>query len=153
MDEIRSLLVRTLSFGEIEVPETKILYFKEGLPGFPQHHRFTVLSFDDLKPFEYLQALDEPAVALPVINPFLVLAEYHMDLSDSDLAEVASAGPAELTVYAVATVPEDPLKATVNLFAPIVVNEQNRCGRQFFLHDSGYSIKHPLLKPPVGGGG
>lgn len=153
MDEIQTLRVRTLSFGEIEIPETKILYFKEGLPGFPQHHRFAVLSFDDLKPFEYLQAIDEPPVAFPVINPFLVLAKYHMELSDSDLAELASPDPAELTVYVVATVPEDPWKATVNLFAPIVVNEKDKCGRQFFLHDSGYSVRHPLLKPQADGGG
>jgi flagellar assembly factor FliW len=153
MEEIQTLRVRTLSFGEIEIPETEILYFKEGLPGFPQHHRFAVLSFDDLKPFEYLQAIDEPPVALPVINPFLVLAEYHMELSDSDLAELASPDPAELMVYVVATVPEDPWKATVNLFAPIVVNGKSRCGRQFFLHDSGYSVRHPLLKPQADGGG
>jgi flagellar assembly factor FliW len=153
MDENQTLRVRTLSFGEIEIPETKILHFKEGLPGFPQHHRFAVLSFDDLKPFEYLQAIDEPPVAFPVINPFLVLAKYHMELSDSDLAELASPDPAELTVYVVATVPEDPWKATVNLFAPIVVNENNRCGRQFFLHDSGYSVRHPLLRPQADGGG
>jgi flagellar assembly factor FliW len=153
MDETRSLLVRTLSFGEIEIPENKILYFKEGLPGFPQHHRFALLSFDDLKPFEYLQALDEPPVAFLVISPFLVLAEYSMDLSDPELVDLASTDPAELTIYAVATVPEDPSKATVNLFAPIVVSEKDRSGRQYLLHDSGYSVKHPLLRPPEGSAG
>lgn len=153
MDETRTLLIRTLSFGEIEIPENKILYFKEGLPGFPNHHRFAVLSFDDLKPFAYLQALDEPPVAFLVIDPFLVVAEYRMDLSDPDLADLASTDPAEITVYAVATVPEDPWNATVNLFAPIVVNEKNKSGRQFLLHDSGYSVKHPLLKPSEGSDG
>ena len=147
------MLIRTLSFGEIEIPENKILFFREGLPGFPDHHRFAVLSFDDLKPFEYLQALDEPPVAFLVINPFLVLAEYRMNLSGPDLADLASSDPAELTVYAVTTVPEDPWNATVNLFAPIVVNERNRSGRQFFLHDSGYSVKHPLLRPSGESGG
>ncbi len=153
MDETRTLLIRTLSFWEIEIPGDKILRFKEGLPGFPQHHRFAVLSFDDLKPFEYLQALDEPPVAFLVINPFLVLSGYKMNLSGGDLADLASTDPAELTVYAVATVPEDPLKATVNLFAPIVINEKDRSGRQFLLHDSGYSVKHPLFRPSEESGG
>ena len=153
MDETRTLLIRTLSFGEIEIPENKILFFKEGLPGFPDHRRFAILSFDDLKPFEYLQALDEPPVAFLVINPFLVLAEYRMNLSDPDLAGLECRDPASLTVYAVATIPEDPWKATVNLFAPIVINEKNRCGRQFLLHDSGYSVKHLLLRPSGESGG
>ncbi len=146
-------MIRTLSFGEIEIPENRILSFREGLPGFPNHHRFVILSFDDLKPFEYLQALDEPPVAFLVINPFLVLSGYSMNFSDPDLADLAVADPAELTVYAVANVPEDPSKATVNLFAPIVVNERNKKGRQFLLHDSGYSVKHPLLRPAEGSGG
>jgi flagellar assembly factor FliW len=153
MEETRTLLIRTLSFGEIEVPENRILSFAEGLPGFPNHHRFVILSFDDLKPFEYLQALDEPPLAFLVINPFLVLTGYRMELSDPDLADLVAADPAELTVYAVANIPEDPSRATVNLFAPIVVNEKNRKGRQFLLHDSGYSVKHPLLKSAEGSGG
>jgi len=153
MAETRTLLIHTLSFGEIEIPENRILFFREGLPGFPNHHRFVVLSFDDLKPFEYLQALEEPPLAFLVINPFLVFAGYRINLSDPDLADLASTDPAGLTVYAVANIPEDPSKATVNLFAPIVVNGKSRCGRQFFLHDSGYSVRHPLLKPQADGGG
>ena len=153
MGETRTLLIRTLSFGEIEVPESKVLFFKEGLPGFPDHHRFAVLSFDDLRPLEYLQALDEPPVAFLVISPFLVLPEYSISLSDPDLADFECADPAELTVYAVATIPEDPSKATANLFAPIVVNEKMRSGRQLLLHDSGYSVKHPLLRHSEGSGG
>ncbi len=153
MEETRTVSIRTLSFGEIEIPENRILSFGEGLPGFPTHHRFVILSFDDVKPFEYLQAIDEPPVAFLVINPFLVLPGYRMNLSDPDLADLAVAGPAELTVYAVANVPEDASKATVNLFAPIVVNERNRKGRQFFLHDSGYSVKYSLLRPAEGSGG
>jgi flagellar assembly factor FliW len=153
MHKTQTLLIRTLSFGQIEIPGDKILYFKEGLPGFPQHHRFAVLSFDDLKPFEYLQALDDPPVAFLVIDPLLVLTGYKMDLSEVDLADLTSADPAELTVYVVATVPEDPRNATVNLFAPIVINEQNRSGRQFLLHESGYSVKHPLFRSSETGGG
>ncbi len=153
MDENRTLHIRTLSFGEIEIPEDRILFFREGLPGFPDHHRFVVLSFDDLRPFDYLQALDTPPVAFLVISPSHVLEDYRMNLSGPDLADLASSDPADLTVYAVATVPEDPWKATVNLFAPIVINEKSKNGRQFLLHDSGYSVKHPLLKPSGGGGG
>jgi flagellar assembly factor FliW len=153
MEETRTLLIHTLSFGEIEIPENRVLFFREGLPGFPNHHRFVVLSFDDLKPFEYLQALEEPPLAFLVINPFLVFAGYRINLSDPDLADLTSTDPAGLTVYVVANIPEDPSKATVNLFAPIVVNEKDRKGRQFLLHDSGYSVKHPLLKPAEGSGG
>jgi len=51
----------------------------------------------------------------------------------------------ELTIYAIATIPADPREATINLMAPIVINERGRRGRQVILHDSKYSVRHPLV--------
>jgi flagellar assembly factor FliW len=45
----------------------------------------------------------------------------------------------------VATIPENPNEATLNLMAPIVINDKDRCGKQVILHESRYSVKHPLL--------
>ena len=139
------MLIQTVNFGSLEVPEEKIITFKEGLPGFPQIHRFVVLEMDELKPFQYLQALDDPPIALFVINPFMVDPTYEFRLTETDMDDVNSKNSAELAVYAVATIPEDPNGATLNLMAPIVINDRDRCGKQIILHESKYSVKHPLL--------
>jgi flagellar assembly factor FliW len=139
------MLIKTVNFGELEVPEDKIITFKEGLPGFPQIHRFAVLEKDELKPFQYLQALDDPPIALFVINPFVIDPTYEFRLTESDMEEVSSKNSAELAVYAVATIPDDPSRATINLMAPIVINDRDRCGKQVILHESKYSVRHPLL--------
>jgi flagellar assembly factor FliW len=139
------MLIHTVNLGSLEVPEDKFITFKEGLPGFPQIHRFVVLELDKLKPFQYLQALDDPPIALFVINPFIVDPTYEFRLTDSDMEDLNSANSAELAVYAVATIPEDPNEATLNLMAPIVINDKDRCGKQVILHDSKYSVKHPLF--------
>ncbi len=143
--ETQTMLIHTINFGDLEVPEDKIIAFKEGIPGFPQIHRFTFLEFEDLKPFQYLQSLDEPPIALLVVNPFMVDREYRFQLSSSDMEDIHSSDPSGVAVYAVATVPANPEGATLNLMAPIVVNEKARCGKQVILHDSGYSVKHPLF--------
>ena len=150
MPETQTIHVRTLSFGELEVPESRILLFKEGIPGFPNHNRFVVLSFDNLRPFDYLQALDEPPVAFLVINPFLILPEYEVRLSESEMADLRCNDRQDLGVYAMTTIPDDPTKATVNLFAPVVINASERLARQLLLHESGYSVKHPLFKSGSG---
>ena len=142
----RTMLVRTLNFGDLDVPEDKIISFKEGLPGFPQIHHFTMLEQDEIKPFQYLQSLDDPPIAFLVINPFLIDQGYKFDLSPGDMEDIGSLGTEDVAVYAVATVPEDSEKATLNLMAPIMINELNRCGKQVILHDSEYSVKHPLFK-------
>jgi flagellar assembly factor FliW len=138
--------IHTVNFGDLEVQEDKIIYFKQGVPGFPQIRRFVRLDFEDLKPFQYLQALDEPPIALLVVNPFSVDPGYTFELSKSDMEEIQTTDTNETSVYAVATIPDDPEQATINLMAPIVVNEKMRCAKQVILHDSGYSVKHPLFK-------
>jgi flagellar assembly factor FliW len=145
------MLIHTVNFGNLEVPEDKIVTFKEGLPGFPQIHRFAVLELEELKPFQYLQALDDPPISLFVINPFMVDPGYEFRLTDSDMEDIQSTNPAELAVYAVATIPDDPNNATLNLMAPIVINDKVRCGKQVILHDSKYSVKHPLFSGGVQG--
>ncbi len=139
------MLIHTLNFGDLEVPEDKVITFKEGLPGFPQIHRFAVLELEELKPFQYLQALDDPPISLFIINPFLVDPTYEFRLTDSDMEDINSTNSAELAVYSVATIPDDPNNATLNLMAPIVINDKGRCGKQVILHESKYSVKHPLF--------
>jgi flagellar assembly factor FliW len=139
------MLVQTVNFGSLEIPENKVVTFNEGLPGFPQIHRFAVIELEALNPFQYLQSLDEPPISLFIINPFLIDPGYEFRLTDSDMEDVRSTNSAELTVYAVATIPEDPGGATINLMAPIVINDRDRRGKQVILHESRYSVKHPLL--------
>jgi flagellar assembly factor FliW len=139
------MLVQTVNFGSLEIPENKVVTFKEGLPGFPQIHRFTVIELEELKPFKYLQSLDEPLISLFIINPFLLDPNYEFRLTDPDMEDVHSTNSAELAVYAVATIPADPNGATINFMAPIVINDKDRCGKQVILHESKYSVQHPLL--------
>jgi len=140
--------INTVNFGDLEIAENTIITFDDGLPGFPQLRRFVILEMDDIKPFHYLQALpddDTPAIALYLVNPFLVDPSYEFRLTDSDMEAIKSTNSAELTIYSVATIPANPGEATLNLMAPIVVNEKDRRGRQVILHESKYSVRHPLL--------
>jgi len=140
--------IHTINFGDLEVEKDTVIVFDDGLPGFPQLRRFVILEMEEIKPFQYLQALpddDTPPIALYLINPFLVDSSYEFRLTDSDMEAIKSTNSAELTIYAVATIPANPNEATLNLMAPIVINEKDRCGRQVILHDSKYSVRHPLL--------
>lgn len=139
------MLIKSVNFGDLEVSDNTIITFKEGLPGFPQIHRFAVLEKDEIKPFQYLQALDDPPIALFIINPFIIDPSYEFRLTGSDMEDVNSKNSTELTVYAVATIPDDPTQATINLMAPIVINDRDRCGKQVILHESKYSVRHPLM--------
>lgn len=140
------MLIKTVNFGDLEIPEDKIIDFNEGLPGFPQIRKFSVLEFEDVKPFQYLQALGDPPVALLIINPFLIDPSYEFQLSAMDMEEIQSAEPGGVVIYAVATIPDNPEEATLNLMAPIIINEKVRRGKQVILLDTKYTIRHPLFR-------
>jgi flagellar assembly factor FliW len=145
MNDSRSLTVQTATFGAIEVPENKILRFDEGIPGFPHIHRFAMLEFEELKPFGYLQSLDDPPVAFLVVNPFLFQPSYQFELGETDARSLQAQKLDDVSVFVVATIPEDASDATINLMAPVLINEKSRCGRQVILLDSNYSVRHPLF--------
>jgi len=145
MMESKALTVKTTNFGEIEVPAENIIHFGEGIPGFPRIRRFAILQFDHLKPFQYLQSLDDPPIALLVVNPFLLHPAYEFELGDADMGDLKTDKPEEVSVFAVATIPENPSEATLNLMAPILINLKNRCGKQVILLDSHYAVRHPLF--------
>jgi flagellar assembly factor FliW len=152
MAETQTMVIRTLNFGEIEVPEEKILHFKEGLPGFAQIQRYVLLDLASVKPFVYLQAIGEPPIAFLLVDPRLVEPGYQYRLAPSDLDDVGVSEASEACVYVVATIPANPEDATVNLMAPIVVNEKLRRGKQVIMLESPYSVRHPMLGTSRGRG-
>jgi flagellar assembly factor FliW len=143
----REIVIKTANFGELHVPEDKVIRFQEGIPGFPAVREFALLEFDEVKPFQYLQSLGDPPVALLIVNPFLFASEYRFDLSARDMEDLQAASPNEVSVFAVATIPSNPAEATINLMAPVLINAKAKCGKQVILIDADHSVRHPLFGP------
>ena len=66
------MLVKTKHFGEVEIDDNKLITFEKGIMGLEDLKRY-VLIFDENEGEEalihWLQSVDEPSVALPVISP------------------------------------------------------------------------------------
>ena len=65
--------INTRKFGRIEIEKTKILSMPEGLPGFPGFERFVLLEDPKTAPFCWFQSVQEPNLALIVMNPLLFM--------------------------------------------------------------------------------
>lgn len=130
--------LETRIFGEIDIEDNKILNFEKGIIGFPDLKRFTLIYDEDRKEganIIWLQSLDEPAFAMPVINPLLVKESYNPNVEDEYLKELGELGEDNLLVLVTVTVPQDIKKITVNLKAPIVINAQERKAVQVIAED------------------
>ncbi len=131
--------------GEIEVNEGKVLLFERGIPGFEHLRRFTIVELEQTKPFCWLASLEDPMVALPIVNPWLVRVDYSFELSEADRKELKLENTEDVEVWAIVTIPRNaPNEATVNLLAPIVVNRKKNLAKQLLLEGSDYKLKHRI---------
>lgn len=144
--------IQTTRFGELNIPEDRVIEIPDGVLGLPDSTSYILLEHDsEGTPFNWLQAVDNPDLAFIVMDPHLVVDGYTVQFDD-DAVERFGTEKADdsFGMLAIVNVPrEDPVKMTVNLRAPIVVQLQKRLGQQVVLPDDYYPIRH-LLFPEAG---
>ncbi len=141
------LLIQTARFGTLEADPDLIITFPDGLIGFETCQRFLVVRHAENSAFRWLQSLEEPAVAFPVIEPNEFRADYAPTISDSDARSLALTTDTPTLIFAVVTVPpHDPRAMTANLLGPLVINGLTRQGRQVIIQDEGYTTRHSVVE-------
>ena len=139
--------LNTRLFGEIEIEEEKIIFFEKGIIGFPHCQRFTLI-YDDgedgkHKNISWLQSIEEPAFALPVMDPLLVKEDYDPQVEHEFLNTLGTLTEENTYVLVTVTVPQDLKKLSVNLKAPIVINVEERKADQIIVEDD-FPVKYPI---------
>lgn len=139
--------LRTKIFGEIDITEDKIITFENGIIGFPDLKHFTLLHDGDKGPevgIRFLQSLEEPAFAMPVMDPLVVRPDYDPKVNDELLAGLGNLTPDNILVMVTVTVPSDLTKMTVNLQGPFVINVDERKACQIIAEGNEYPVKFPI---------
>ncbi len=139
------MLVRTRHFGEIDLDENKIIYFENGIFGFEDYKEFTLLYDDEdgeRPDISWLQSLNEPALAIPVVNPFIVKPDYNPEVEDELLKPLGNLVEENIVVLISITVPEEVEKISANLKAPFIINSDERKGAQIVVENQDYEVKY-----------
>lgn len=137
--------LNTYRFGEIEIDESRIIHFKDGLPGLEELKNFVVVVNEQTKPFYWLQAIDED-ISLPVVSPFDIDPDYSPLVDDSYFEELEIENDEDILVLNVAVIPQDITKATVNMMAPIIINSSLNKGKQIVIEGIDYQIRQPIIE-------
>ena len=141
------MTVKTTRFGEIDIADEKIIAFRDGLPGFEELKRFALISTEETDPFHWFQAMDDPDVALAVINPFQLFPDYSPMIDDSVFDDLGVASDEDILLLTVAVIPQEFRNMTTNLTAPILINTIKNCGRQVILEVGDYEVRRPIYEP------
>ncbi|MCI8483276.1 MAG: flagellar assembly protein FliW [Lachnospiraceae bacterium] len=141
--------VETRLFGEIELEEEKVIFFEKGIIGFPDCQKFTLI-YDEKEDgshggIGWLQSLDEPTFALPVMDPLLVKEDYNPQVEDEVLKHLGNLTEENTYVLVTVTATEDITKLSVNLKAPIVINADERKAHQIIVEDD-FPVKFAIYE-------
>lgn len=140
--------IQTRKFGEIDIDEKKILTMPEGLPGFPGFEKFTLIEDSKTSPFCWYQSVEEPNLALILLNPYLFKPDYEVDLEAFiKIRGWRDVSVEDLLVYVVVNISGDPpeRKITANLIGPLIINSRNNEAIQAAVSNSDYSHQHKVL--------
>jgi flagellar assembly factor FliW len=129
----------------IEINESDILYFEQGLPGFETEKQFVLIPMEGT-PFSILQSVATTELAFITADPFVFFKEYDFELSVTDQEQLNIKKPEDVTVKLIVTVAEQFKKSRANLQAPIVINNVQKIGKQVVLTDPKYNTRHFLTE-------
>lgn len=144
MEQAETTTVDLPRFGEIAYGASDVIVFPWGLPGFPDLHQWLILSLESQPAYVWLQSLDDPKVALPAADPWMVFEGYDPKLPSYAFVALEISEAADFTLLCVVVVKPGAEEMTMNLMAPIVVNLRTRRARQVVLDGSAYSVKEPI---------
>ena len=143
--------VNTSRFGVVEVSNSDIMDFPDGLLGFETLKKFFIVDPADETLILWLQSVDNADVAFPVLEPKLFKADYKVRLSANELRslKIDSTKDKDTLVYCILTIPADVNAMTANLKAPLVINIASQTARQVVLQENEYSVKFSIYKELV----
>ena len=138
------MLLETRAYGPVEIEETQLLEFPEGLLGFEDHRRFALIDAHK-KPFFWLQSVEDPRIAFILIKPSTFRDHYDPGIELEELEPIGASSLSDCLVFAIVTI-LDVGPMTANLQGPIFVCKATRKGMQCISPKDEYRTKHDILE-------
>jgi flagellar assembly factor FliW len=134
------LTVESTRFGTLEIDSAERVAFPAGLIGLGGRD-FVLVDHDAESSFRWLQSLDDPALALPVTNPWAFFADYAVELSDEDTDRLGETD--DVDVWVTIRTGSELSDFSANLRAPIVI--ANGRGFQVINEATDAPVRAPLF--------
>jgi Uncharacterized protein conserved in bacteria len=139
--------INTKYFGEIEITEENVYKFPEGIPGFENEKEFVIICNEEKEsPFQWLQSVANTNLAFVTIDPFKIMSEYEVEVSDDEVEILEIKDIADVSLLAIVVVPEDFTKISANLLAPVILNKVNHLAKQVTMNTNKYKVRQYIIE-------
>lgn len=136
--------VDSLVLGQISMPASSVFHFANGLHGFETHFEFALVPAAREGLF-WLQSLGDRDVVFLLIDPFVAVPGFEVDLGITERAQLKLDNPMDVLVLAIVTLPAGNENApTANFRGPIVLNARARVGGQIMSAVQGHDVRTPV---------
>jgi flagellar assembly factor FliW len=136
-----TLTIESSRFGTLEIASEDVIEFPDGLIGL-DGRRFAIVVGGAEGAFRWLHSVDDPALALPIANPWDFFADYSVELSDEESAPI-SVDPDAVTVWVIVRPGAELTDFCANLRAPILVTDGH--GHQVINESAAAPVRAPLF--------
>jgi len=137
------MLIETTRFGTVEIDGSRVITFKEGLLGFPEHRRFALIQTTEEAVFLWLQSVDDPALAFVVCDPLIFVPDYQVQIRADDVRALELEDLTDCRVLVIVNKVDGDL--TANLLGPLVIGAHSLLAKQLVLSDKRYSTRQRLM--------
>jgi flagellar assembly factor FliW len=118
-----------------------VLQFGDGLPGFPDAHRFRLEPLDETGMLFALRSVEQEGLRFLLLAPGTFFPGYGVELDDDTVARLGLTTADDALVLLVVTPGEGVASATANLLAPVVVNARTRAAAQVILSGTEWPVR------------
>lgn len=137
------IIIEGTRFGTIEVDESTVLRFENGLVGFPEQTEFVLLERTGGKLVAFLQSVTTPSLAFPIMDA-AELGDTYPEPSVDVLAKGAGLEGNTFGLLVIVAVNQQTRTLEANMLAPIIAEMETRRCAQVVLDARKYSAAHSL---------
>jgi len=117
-----SVTFQSIRFGPVEIDNDEVIEFPFGLIGLGGL-QYTLLDRNPGSGFFWLHAVEDPALALPVVNPYQFFSDFRLEIAPEDRERTGLKDLHDAQLYVTVRATPNPLDITANLRAPLVIHE------------------------------
>ncbi|WP_163099294.1 flagellar assembly protein FliW [Peribacillus alkalitolerans] len=139
--------IKTKYHDTMNIEKNRILNFEKGIPGLPEDKEYILLPLVEAGSYQVLQSISDKEIAFIVVSPFVLKPDYDITLDPKTLQQLDINSEEDVIVFSIITLREPFENSTMNLVAPVVINQKNRKAKQVVLQNTKYTIREPLNVP------
>lgn len=138
--------IETKHLGAVTIEEEDITRFPQGIPAFEDERDFVFLPFDDSGSLFIMQSVQHAHIAFITADPFVFFPDYELEVPDAVTEQLHIENPEQVLVYVTLTLANTLEDSTANLQAPLIINVEQKLGKQWPMAQSPYETKHLLFQ-------